>query len=73
MSPTFGNSLEMSARNLQELMSGESPWLSLSVVAKIIEGDNRRKLEGSVQVPSVLIKFPDAITYVSCADCPKKS
>ena len=49
-----------------------SPWLSLSVVAKIIEGDNRRKLEGSVLVPSVLIKIPDTITYVSCADCQKK-
>lgn len=59
----------MTAEMLEKLMDGESPWLSLSVVTKIIEGKYRRKLEGSIQIPSVLIKIPDSITYVSCADC----
>ena len=59
----------MTAEMLEKLMNEDSPWLSLSVVSKIIEGKNRRKLEGSFQTPSVLIKIPDSITYVSCAEC----
>ena len=71
ISPMFSGASGMSSDLLQKIMDGESPWLSLSVVGKIIEGKKRRKLEGSVQIPSVLIKIPDTITYVSCAGCHK--
>ena len=47
-------------------------WVSLSVLADIISGGDVRRLEGAVQVPSVLIKpIGDRITYLCCADCGK--
>ena len=50
----------------------DANWVSLSVVANIIAGKEMRRLEGAVQVPSVLLKVVgDKITYVSCAECAK--
>ena len=70
VSPTFANVSQMSAEGLQKLMANDSRWFSLNIVPHIIEGDVRRKLDGSVQVPSVLFKIQgDSITYVSCASC----
>ena len=69
ISPVFAGTSGMTAEMLQKIMDKDSPWLSLSVVTKIIEGKTRRKLQGSVQIPSVLIKMSDSITYVSCAEC----
>ena len=72
VSPTFANASQMSTEALEKLMAEDSPWFSLDVVAHIIEGDLRRKLDGSVQVPSVLLKIQgDSITYVSCEACMK--
>ena len=71
ISPMFSGGGGMTPEELQKLMATDSPWLSLSVVAGIIEGKYRRKLQGSIQIASVLLKIPDQITYVSCADCTK--
>ena len=71
ISPMLPTASDMTAEVLEKIMDGEAPWMSLSVVGKIIEGKTRRKLEGGVQVPSVLIKIPDTITYGSCAGCHK--
>ena len=50
----------------------DSNWVSLSTLAAIISGDNMRRLEGALQVPSVLLKpVGDKITYRACADCLK--
>ena len=47
-------------------------WVSLSVVANIIAGKEMRRLEGAVQVPSVLVKpIGEKITYKSCVECAK--
>ena len=50
----------------------DSDWVSLSVLAAIISGDESRRLEGALQVPSVLLKpVGDKITYLACASCHK--
>jgi RNA polymerase subunit RPABC4/transcription elongation factor Spt4 len=46
-------------------------WYTLAAVDLICSGDQRRKLQGNAQVPSVFISCNGAITYEACATCPK--
>ena len=53
-------------------LSENADWVCLSVLADILAGGDLRRLEGVVQVPSVLLKpISDKITYLSCAVCGK--
>lgn len=73
VSPTFANVSQMSGEGLQKFMAKNSHWVfSFNIVVHIIEGDVRRKFDGSVQVPPVIPKIQGgSITYVDCADCMK--